>query len=73
MLRKPWLQASLIAVALSAPVLARAGDLATDLPPPPADVPNNTVPEPGSLALAAMAGAALAALRRRRAAAARND
>ncbi|MCA0243237.1 MAG: PEP-CTERM sorting domain-containing protein [Proteobacteria bacterium] len=69
-MRKPWLQATLIAAALSAPLWAHAGDAGALPPPTPApDAPANTVPEPGSVALAGMAGLALIALRRRRTAA----
>lgn len=63
---KPLLHTVVLAAALAAPLLAQAQSTdAPQLPPPPADVPTNTVPEPGSVALAGMALAGALVARRR--------
>lgn len=61
-------RAGLTALVVLSPLLAQAQDAGgppPTLPTPPQDV--NTVPEPGSMALVAMAFGASLALRRRRA------
>ena len=64
---KALLHTIVIAAALSAPLLAQAQSSdAPTLPPPPADVPTNTVPEPGSVALAGLALVGMLAARARR-------
>lgn len=62
---KHALRAALAATALLSS-LAQAADAPTLPPVPPADVPTNTVPEPGSVALAGMALAGLLVARQRR-------